>query len=39
MNRTIQVIRPGLVSYQQGLELQQQARRRVADGEVAGVLI
>ena len=39
MNRTIQVIRPGLVSYQQGLEFQQQARRRVAEGEVAGVLL
>ncbi len=39
MNRTVQVIRPGLVSYQQGLELQQQARQRVADGEFAGVLI
>ena len=39
MNRTILVIQPGLVSYQEGLELQQQARRRVADGELAGVLI
>ena len=39
MNRTIQVIQPGLISYQEGLELQQQARRRVADGELAGVLI
>ena len=39
MHRTVQVIRPGLVSYQQGLELQQQARQRVADGEFAGVLI
>jgi len=39
MSRTIQVIRPGLVSYQQGLELQQQARQRVAGGEYAGVLI
>ena len=39
MNRTVQVIRPGLVSYQQGLALQQQARQRVADGEFAGVLI
>ena len=39
MNRTIQVIRPGLVSYQEGLELQQQARQRVAGGDVAGVLI
>ncbi len=39
MNRSVQVIRPSLVSYQQGLELQQQARRRVADGELAGVLI
>ncbi len=39
MNRTIIVIQPGLVSYQEGLELQQQARRRVADGELAGVLI
>ena len=39
MTRTILVIQPGLVSYQEGLELQQQARRRVADGELAGVLI
>lgn len=39
MSRTVQVIRPGLVSYQQGLELQQQARQRVADEEFAGVLI
>ena len=39
MNRTVQLIRPGLVSYQQGLALQQQARQRVADGEFAGVLI
>lgn len=39
MNRTVQVIRPGLASYQQGLALQQQARQRVADGEFAGVLI
>ena len=39
MNRTVQVIRPGLVSYQQGLALQQQARQRVADWEFAGVLI
>ena len=39
MNRTIQVIQPGLISNQEGLELQQQARRRVADGELAGVLI
>ena len=39
MNRTIQVIRPGLVSYREGLELQQQARQRVAEGDIAGVLI
>lgn len=39
MNRQVQVIRPGLVSYQEGLELQQQARQRVAGGDVAGVLI
>ena len=39
MNRRVQVIRPGLVSYQEGLELQQQARQRVAGGDVAGVLI
>lgn len=39
MNRLVQVIRPGLVSYREGLELQQQARRRVADGDFAGVLI
>jgi lipoyl(octanoyl) transferase len=39
MNRLVQVIRPGLVSYREGLELQQQARLRVAGGEIAGVLI
>ena len=39
MNRRVQVIRPGLVSYQEGLELQQQARQRVAGGDVAGLLI
>jgi lipoyl(octanoyl) transferase len=39
MNRTIQVIQPGLISYKEGLELQQQARRWVVDGELAGVLI
>ena len=39
MNRKIQVIRPGLVSYREGLAFQQQARQRVADGEFAGVLI
>ena len=39
MNRQVQVIRPGLVSYQEGLEFQQQARQRVAGGDVAGVLI
>ena len=39
MNRQVQVIRPGLVSYQEGLELQQQARQRVAGGDVAGLLI
>ncbi len=39
MNRQVQVIRPGLVSYQEGIELQQQARQRVAAGQFAGVLI
>ena len=39
MNRQVQVIRPGLVSYQTGLELQQQARQRVAAAEFDGALI
>ena len=39
MKRLVQIIRPGLVSYQAGLELQQQARQRVAAAEFAGALI
>ncbi len=39
MNRLVQVVQPGLVSYAEGLALQKQARERVASEQFAGVLI
>ena len=39
MTRSLQLIQPGLVTFAAGLELQQQARQIVSEGQLAGVLI